>query len=108
MPFKRPPSKAELRKQLNKEISRYLKHGGKVDEVPPGVSGRDDDKPLRTVLFDSPRQPRTYLEEVAAGIDRRRKPPRPEPRARKSGASGHYKILYDDFGEPIRKVWVED
>ncbi len=107
MPVKRPPNKADLRQELKRQIRHYLKHGGRVDEVPSGVSGREDDRPLRTVLFDSPRQPRTHLDKLAADIDRRRKPAKPQPRKKKA-AGGHYKILYDDFGEPIRKIWVDD
>ena len=108
MPLKRPPNKAELRRQLQTQISHYLKHGGKVEKVAPGVSGRDDDTPLRTVLFNTPKEPRTYLDQLAAGIDRRRKPQKPEPRRKKSGPAGRYKTIYDDFGEPIRKIWVEE
>ena len=108
MPFKRPPSKAELRQQLDREISQYLDHGGKVDKVPAGQSGRDDRIPMRTVLFDGPKAPRTYVNDLVATIDERKKPRKPLPVKKRNRQGGRYKTLYDDFGEPIRRVWVDE
>jgi SutA RNAP-binding domain len=106
MAFQRPPTKAELRRRLKREVENFLQSGGKVDTVARGVSGRDTDRPLKRVLFDSPKEQRTYVNDVIATIDARRKPAasqtKPKPSRRKM------KIIYDDFGEPLRRIWVED
>lgn len=108
MAYKPPLTKADLRKQLQRQINQYLSQGGKVDWVPAGKSGRDDNSPLKTVLFDAPKEPRTYVNDLVASIDQRKKPRKPEHKPRKNRPTGHYKTIYDDFGEPIRKVWVDE
>ncbi|MEQ9463867.1 MAG: hypothetical protein RJQ10_09405 [Haliea sp.] len=111
--MKKPPSKAELREALENETRRFLQKGGEVESVPQGISGKDPlDAPLYLTrrLFLEPRAERTLVPEVVAAIEQRRKAllkrnpgpkrsRRPQPRR---------KTLYDDFGEPLRRVWVED
>jgi hypothetical protein len=107
MPFKKPPTHAEIRAQLRAEIRAYLENGGKVAQIERGISGRDDNLPLRKVFFDAPKESRTYVTELVASVDARRKPSAtkaPTPKAKKP----RLKTLYDDFGEPLRKIWVED
>lgn len=110
---KKLPSKAELRAALDSEIQRFLQQGGEVEAVPQGLSGKDPlAAPLYLTrrLFLEPRVERTLVPEVVAAIEQRRKAllkrnpgpkrsRRPQPRR---------KTLYDDFGEPLRRVWVED
>lgn len=110
---KKPVSKDELRAELEQATSRFLKRGGHVEEVPRGTSGKDPGDPplfLNRRLFIEPRTKRTLVPEVVAAIEARRKdkfrrntgPKRkrlPEPRR---------KVIYDDFGEPLRRVWVDD
>jgi hypothetical protein len=110
---KKLPSKAELRAALDNEIQRFLQQGGEVEAVPQGISGKDPlAAPLYLTrrLFLEPRVERTLVPEVVAAIEQRRKAllkrnpgpkrsRRPQPRR---------KTLYDDFGEPLRRVWVED
>lgn len=108
MPYKPPPTKDELRRQLRAEIGSYLNDGGEVSKIPNGLSGRDDNSPLKTVLFDKPKESRTYVNELVANIEERRRSGKPETTTRTIKASkGHYKTILDDFGEPIRKVWVD-
>ena len=107
MPFKTPPTKAELREQLREDVDRYLSKGGQVEHVQNGVSGRDDTAPMKKVFFDTPRETRTYLNEVVATIDARRKPAGPA-RIGEKPKKPRLKTLYDDFGEPLRKIWVEE
>ena len=111
--MKKPVSKAELRADLEREIARFLEKGGEVDRVPTGQSGKDPlDAPLylNRRLFLEPKTQRTHVPEVVAAIEERRKnrlkrnsgPKRsrlPKPRR---------KVIYDDFGEPLRKVWTDD
>lgn len=105
---KPPVSKAELRRELDRQVDAYLREGGKVSEIPRGVSGRESaDGPLPNPPFvgAAERGQREYLTEVIAAIEARRKPSpsltkRTVKRPRK-------KFIYDDFGEPIRWVWDE-
>jgi hypothetical protein len=111
---KKLPTKAEMRAALEQETRRYLKSGGKVEQVPRGVSGTD---PARAqafhsgALFNQPRAPRTFLPDVVAAIENRRgqlKRKHRPVRKRSRLPSPRRKIIYDDFGEPIRKVWIEE
>ena len=97
-------SKEQQRHQLERDMERFLAKGGEIKEIPSGVSGTDpvSGKGYQTVLFNGPRQPhRTDLSQGAATIDaRRHKPRRQRPPSRPSR-----KLVYDDFGEPLRWVW---
>lgn len=107
--MKKLPTKAELRAQLEQEMAQYLHKGGAIERVDQGVSGREISAPMRPAtreLFSEPRAERTQIPEVIAALESRRKPARKESgRPRKRQRS---KIIYDDFGEPLRRVWSED
>lgn len=105
--MKPPINKADLRRELDNQVSEYLRSGGQVQEVPRGVSGRnpaDGPLPPAPLIAGSGREDRTYLVEVIAAIEARRKPVPPSTtrlrRPRK-------KLIYDDFGEPLRWTWEE-
>ncbi|MET0379956.1 MAG: hypothetical protein ABW049_13270 [Spongiibacteraceae bacterium] len=105
--MKPPVSKADLRRELDRQMRSYLNKGGEVHEIPRGVSGRDPaDGPLppTPLIAGEGRADRTYLTEVIAGIEARRKPNTPvttRPRRPRK------KLIYDDFGEPLRWMWEE-
>ncbi|MCK0153190.1 hypothetical protein MWU49_05730 [Alcanivorax sp. S6407] len=87
-------------------MQRFLEKGGSIKEVPSGVSGADavSGKGHQTVLFNGPRQPsRTDLSQVAATIDARKH----KPKRQRLNPRPQRKLLYDDFGEPLRWVWQE-
>lgn len=111
--LKKPASKADIRAQLEREIEQFLKHGGEVDRVAQGISGKDaNDAPLflNQRLFVEPRSKRTLLPDVVAAIEARRQEKlkhRPAPK-RSRRPQPREKIIYDDFGEPLRKIWIED
>ena len=110
---KKLPTKAELREQLERETLSFLNHGGAVDQIPRGATGNDPQNALAFRsggLFTQPRAERTFVPEVVAAIEARRQE-RFKPRSvqkRTRLPKTRRKILYDDFGEPIRKVWVDD
>jgi hypothetical protein len=110
---KKLPDKADLRADLDRETQRFLREGGEVQSVPPGVSGKDALAPplyLTRRLFAEPRAERTLVPEVVAAIEERRKALQKRQPASKGSARPRprRKILYDDFGEPLRQVWVDD
>lgn len=91
---------------MQQQIDAYLSQGGQVQRIPNGVSGRDNPlKSLPTPVFDQPKSERTPIPEVLAALEaRRRKNLEPVKRQKKKPAQ---QIVYDDFGEPLRKVWVD-
>jgi hypothetical protein len=100
------PTKREIRQQMNSEVDKYLDTGGEVREFQRGesglINGRIDD---RSSGFEQGKQQRTPLLEELKAVDDRKKPasstgPAKVSRPRK-------KIIYDDFGEPVREVWVD-
>ncbi|MGI9283947.1 MAG: hypothetical protein ACR2P1_01010 [Pseudomonadales bacterium] len=104
-----PPKKSDLRKQIAELTDAYVQQGGEVHEIPRGISGRDGATgPLRPTTFQTgePTRDATPLTEVVKTIEARRhakpaklKPVKPKPRR---------KLIYDDFGEPLRWTWVEE
>jgi len=111
--LKKPPSKADIRDELQQETERFLQRGGHVENIPQGISGKDPgDAPLflNRRLFLEPRTPRTLVPEVVAAIEARRKERfvRKPQRKRSRLPQPRRKTIYDDFGEPLRKVWVDE
>jgi hypothetical protein len=110
---KKPPSKAELRAKLERETQRFLRDGGHVQQIPVGQSAREPGDAPRFGggrLFTEPPAERTLIPEVVATIEARRQAlrKRTPPSKRGRPRSPRRKIIYDDFGEPLREVWVDD
>lgn len=110
--MKKPTSKADIREALEQQMERYLQQGGSVNKIEQGISGKDPGDPpifLNRRLFIEPKEKRTLVPEVVAAIEARRK----EKFARKPARKGRReqprrKVIYDDFGEPLRKVWIDE
>ena len=105
--LKPPVDKAQLRRELDRQMREYLREGGQVREIPRGISGRnpaDGPLPPAPLIAGEAREDRTYLVEVINAIEARRKPaPMPSARPRRPKK----KLIYDDFGEPLRWTWEE-
>ena len=111
--MKKPVSKADLRAQLEHETQRFLKRGGEVEDIPRGLSGKEPGDPpvfVNKGLFIEPKASRTLVPEVVAAIEARRQErfKRKPARSRSRLPRPRRKVIYDDFGEPLRKVWVEE
>ena len=107
--MKKPVSKADIRGDIERQIEDFLNQGGAVAEIERGVSGRENPNgPLKPEAgnFQQPKVGRTYVPEVVAAIDARRKPQRTPAASKKRRP--RKKIIYDDFGEPLRWEWVEE
>lgn len=98
-------TKKELRSEMEQQVKDFLHAGGEVKAVPRGQSGLNRGELIRPVFNDGkPKESRTPVNEVLKHIDARRtakekhqdvtKPRRPKR-----------KVIYDDFGEPLREVW---
>jgi hypothetical protein len=100
-------TKSDLRRELDRQIEAFVREGGRVNEIPRGISGRNPGEgmlPETPMISDKPKEDRTYVPEVVAGIEARRKAQHPE---KKRPRRPRKKYIYDDFGEPIRWVWEE-
>ena len=111
--LKKPVSKADERARLQREMESFLTSGGQVENVPNGISGKDPGDPplfLNRRLFVEPPMPRTPIPEVVAAIEARRplKPRRGAVRKKSRLPQPRRKVIYDDFGEPLRRVWINE
>ncbi|MDO3386509.1 hypothetical protein QWI17_11750 [Gilvimarinus sp. SDUM040013] len=102
-------SKKEQRQELEAQIRDYQDRGGTVYEVPRGISGREDTNTPLPHVFDKKADPdtRTPVNEVIAAIEERKKPKAPPKRPRHGASKSRKKIIYDEFGEPLRWEWVD-
>ena len=101
-------SKTDLRAEIEEQVRDYLRRGGAVAEVARGISGRDQahGPAGRFHAFTPrPKEERTYVPEVVAAIEARRRKPKDKPAGK--GPRFVRKAVYDDFGEPVRWEWVE-
>ncbi len=98
-------TKAQIRQELEREVHLYLSRGGRVDNVPTGLSGNDSNKNLfsRSAQFE-PKKERTPVTDVIKELESR-KQNKKEPTKKTKGPQK--KLITDDFGEPIRWVWED-
>ena len=99
---------------MAQEVALFLRHGGHVQRIATGLSGRDpgDSRPLPTqsLFIPSAATTRTPVPEVIAAIEARRKSMliKNTPKTSRRVSKRQRKTIYDDFGEPLRRVWVEE
>ena len=109
--IKKPPNKQQLSSRIASETQRYLKKGQDIHVIPKGVSSRDDAKtPLKpeTWQLQTTSQERTYIPEVVETLEKRRAIDKPVATQKSKTRKPRKRLIYDDFGEPLRWVWVDD
>ena len=109
--MKKPPSKNDLRERLQRQTAAFLSSGGKVEELKVGESAYDRGEIPRSPSLFEARQPtsRTPLTDVIAALDARREAKRTRTKVvRRRTPTRRRQVVYDDFGEPLRVVWVEE
>jgi len=100
-------SKAQERRELQMQMDDYLKHGGKVNAIESGISGRDIDAyKLTPVNFSEPRESRTLLNEEVKAIEARKSKSSKKPEATRTRRPKKV-LITDDFGEPLRWSWTD-
>lgn len=101
------PTKAEQRRELEKQMADFLNKGGQITSVEQGASGLvNGTYNKHQFTIGQPKQTRTAVPEVLVAIDSRRRksaPPAQQTRHR----TPRRQVIYDDFGEPLRVVWVD-
>ena len=108
--MKKPPTKNELRQRLERQTAAFLSKGGKVRELSVGESAYDrSEMPPPAPLFEARKTTRTPLTEGIAALDARRADKRPRTQiVRRRTPKRRRQVVYDDFGEPLRVIWVEE
>ena len=109
--LKKPPSKQEIRRRLERQTRSFLNGGGEIESVPLGVSAVDEAiSPIKTPIFSGKPQTRTPVTDVIETLRRRREAQlrrKPQP-VRKRKHTRRKQVMYDDFGEPLRVVYHDE
>ena len=102
-------SKQSLRRELRRKTEEFLSRGGEIKQHNAGETGEPADKPRARSVFVSaqPCQTRTYVNDAVSALDSRKKSKKSGP-VKKPSKGPQKKIIYDDFGEPLREVWSEE
>ena len=100
-------SKRILRQDILRKTEEYLSRGGEIKKYRAGESAERADIPRKKAEFVGLKlSNQSDLNEVILAIDERkanlRNPPSVLPRS-----TSRKKVIYDDFGEPLREVWIE-
>ncbi|MDF1820364.1 MAG: hypothetical protein P1U64_02255 [Alcanivoracaceae bacterium] len=97
------------RQRIKRQTDEFLARGGRIRRVESGTTGETDNKPRqRAMVFEGTRAPRTYVPEVIAAVEARRKLKRKATSSRRPQRRPRRKMVYDDFGEPLRWEWVDE
>ncbi|MCV6612360.1 MAG: hypothetical protein OIF55_16480 [Amphritea sp.] len=100
------PTKSELRAQLEQQTQAFLQQGGQVEEVANGATGLVNGAYRNAgFTFNPERQERTPLNQVMAQIDARKSRKPATATVKPKHRSNRKKVIYDDFGEPLRVVF---
>ena len=98
-------TKKELREEIERQVQDFLRSGGEVKAIPRGQSAMGRGELIRPVFHDGkPKETRTPCDDALKAIDSRK-----VSKTAHSSTTKHRKpkrkVIYDDFGEPIREVW---
>ncbi|MDF1781948.1 MAG: hypothetical protein P1U67_11680 [Alcanivoracaceae bacterium] len=103
--------KQYLRDRLRQQMDEFVARGGRVRKVEAGASGQGSYDPRRTHQGSFSHQPtatRTPLPEVVAAIETRKKARATAKAKAQSRRQPRRRLIYDDFGEPLRWEWVDN
>ena len=98
-------------KRIRQQMDEYLARGGRVRTVPPGTSGADEANPRRAhqqSFTPKPPTTRTPLPEVVAAIEARKRHRKQAAAPKRASRQPKRRLVYDDFGEPLRWEWVDN
>jgi hypothetical protein len=108
MPMIKRPTKSDLRHEMEKQMADYLQKGGRITSVEQGASGLTNGTYNKHQFsISQPKQTRTAVPEVLVAIDSRRRQSA-VPAQKTRPRAPRRQVIYDDFGEPLRVVWVDN
>jgi len=99
-------TKAQIRAEIDSQIESYLASGGEVNAIANGISGNTTNSNLfaHSTTFE-PKQERTPVFDIVRDLEERK---RNKPLQSKVSKRPKKKLITDDFGEPIRWVWLDN
>lgn len=103
--FSNRPTKKQLRQEHDRKIAEFLANGGEIQKIRAGATGLvDGSYNTRHIRLYGSKTHHTPLKGVTAAIDARKHKKAPTKPAPKTGS--YARVIFDDFGEPVRTVWV--
>lgn len=104
--FSKRPNKKQIRREHEQKIADFLAQGGTIKCVPPGATGLIDGRyHTRHIRIERTHETRTPIPEVVAAIEARRPGKKTSKTTAKPKHQSYRKVVYDDFGEPVRVIW---
>lgn len=101
-------TKAQTRQEIESQIESFIRQQGEIEQVEMGASGLQDGKYNTSDMgFIEPKKERTPLNHIVAAIQQRKTDKKTPTTKTKSSSGPKKKVIYDDFGEPIRYVWED-
>tara|TARA_E500000075_G_C6841105_1_gene245159 strand:- start:244 stop:582 length:339 start_codon:yes stop_codon:yes gene_type:complete len=103
-------SKKSIRKAIVAKTQDYLSSGGSIEKISLGESGRNTNEPRPRPVFTMGEASgsKTCLIDVVATIDARKVKTNKSKLLTRTKSGRHKKLIYDDFGEPLREVWINE
>ena len=93
-------------------MSKFLDKGGQVTTIPRGQSAHENGEDpvwLQKRLFVDPASKRTPVPEIVKAMEERRlSMKKKKPIKHRKRTHAKQKTIYDDFGEPLRKIWIDE
>jgi hypothetical protein len=101
-------TKKDTRKELESLVDQFIKAKGEIQQIDMGESGLVDGKYNTSHMgFNEPKQERTPLNHVVAALQQKKNSKSSSPAPIPTKKRPKKKIIYDDFGAPLRWVWEE-
>ncbi len=103
--MKKIRTKSQLRKELDEQVSKYLEDGNSVNKIPKGLGSDQVDEKKISWNSGNKKEDWTYLNDIVDNLEKRKKQ-KSEKNIKKKKPKR--KLIYDDFGEPLRWIWVDE
>lgn len=98
-------TKKEIRQELEHDIQHFLHKGGEITDIEQGASGKEIGVNINnSIPLNATKQTRTPLTDEIQALDQR-KQTKQTPAKKPAEKKPEKRIIYDDFGEPLREVW---
>jgi hypothetical protein len=98
-------TKKQIRQELEDEINRFITSGGEIKDIEQGASGKEMGVNINSAIpLNAEKQTRTPLLDEVNALDERKKS-KQESNKKATPTKPKKKIIYDDFGDPLREVW---
>ena len=103
--MKKIRTKSQIRKELDEQVSKYLKNGNSVNKIPKGLGSDHVDEKKISWNSGNKKEDWTYLNDIVDNLEKRKKQKSKKTIKKKKPKR---KLIYDDFGEPLRWIWVDE